>query len=453
MKETCFRAVIDDMQCTDCENTIEDAVLALPGIQKVKADFSKELVSVNFDNTVISTETICAAINKAGYHCKALSQKKAHSFFKRFVFIFLAACGITLLLQLETLISIDLSTEDLFENFSYGLLFLVGVFTSFHCIGMCGGFVIGYSSAAETSKLRALFKHLSYGFGKILSYSFFGAIFGLFGQFITITLGMRTLAAGLAGGFLILYGLSMQETFAPLRRLHIRFPKMFTRFLSSKKRELSSPLLIGLLNGLMIACGPLQAMYIFAAGTGSALQGAKILAVFALGTLPVMFIFGMLTSLITANTTRTLLKLSSLIIIALGAIMLNRSLLLSGSGYDFKTLSSKATLQLEKYLPRQAKMTHYGSLQQQGYQVAYMEVSGAYYLPDEFIIKKDVPLKWIIDVKQLTPCNKGLQVPSLDIALDLQEGLQMLEFVPEQTGTINWSCHMGMMSGRFVVED
>ena len=102
------------------------------------------------------------------------------------------------------MIKIDFSSEDLIENFSYGLLFLIGVLTSFHCIGMCGVFVIGYSTHENNSKTPAYFKHLSYGVGKVLSYSFFGAIFGLFGQFITFTLGMRTLAAGLAGGFLLL---------------------------------------------------------------------------------------------------------------------------------------------------------------------------------------------------------------------------------------------------------
>src|SRR5512134_498499 len=46
-----------------------------------------------------------------------------------------------------------------------------------------------------------------------------------------------------------------------------------------------SPLVIGLLNGLMLGCGPLQAMYIMAAGTGSAQEGATMLFFFGLGTL------------------------------------------------------------------------------------------------------------------------------------------------------------------------
>lgn len=459
MKETCFRANIDNMQCADCENVIEEAVLALPGIQTVKADFSSEQVNVAFDPSVISGETICAAIKKVGYNCKAFKQKKTQGFLKRFGIVMLALCGIAALLQLESLFSVDVSTEDLLENFSYGLLFLVGVFTSFHCIGMCGGFVIGYCTDTRASGSPSILRHLSYGVGKILSYSFFGAIFGLFGQFITITLGMKTLAAGLAGSFLIIYGLSMLETFAPLRRLHLRLPRFFTRRLSTKKRQLSSPLAIGLLNGLMIACGPLQAMYIFAAGTGSALQGAKILAVFALGTLPMMFVFGYLTSLITGTTTRRLLKLSALIIIALGATMLNRSLLMSGNGYDFKSLTHRLEMQWQTHFVHaenqaaENKVADYSSVQQQGYQVVYMEIDGDGYMPDEFVIKKGILLKWLIHVKELTPCNRQLLVPSENISLDLQEGLQMLEFMPEQTGIINWSCQMGMMSGRFQVKD
>ena len=54
--------------------------------------------------------------------------------------------------------------------------------------------------------------------------------------------------------------------------------------------------MIGLLNGLMLGCGPLQAMYVMAAGTGSPQEGATMLFFFGLGTLIPLLSFGLIAS-------------------------------------------------------------------------------------------------------------------------------------------------------------
>jgi len=104
------------------------------------------------------------------------------------------------------------------------------------------------------------------------------------------------------------------------------------RFVGKEYRKHSNPFIIGLLNGLMIICGPLQAMYVMAAGTGSWSGGAAILFFFGLGTLPLLLGFGFLTSLLSANLTPKLLKASGVIVIILGTVMLNRGLAVTGSG-------------------------------------------------------------------------------------------------------------------------
>jgi copper chaperone CopZ len=55
------------MDCHGCEVNIQDSVLELPGIKKVKADFKKEVVEVKFDDKQVSTEQIKQAIKNAGY--------------------------------------------------------------------------------------------------------------------------------------------------------------------------------------------------------------------------------------------------------------------------------------------------------------------------------------------------------------------------------------------------
>ncbi|MGR9116080.1 MAG: urease accessory protein UreH domain-containing protein [Gammaproteobacteria bacterium] len=452
MKQQHYLLSVSGMQCVDCENHIEEAVLALPGIIEAKASFTDETLSLDLDSKVISVKTVCAAVKSAGYDCSE-NRSKPTGLIKRLFLSILALSGIILLFQLDNLIHLDFSLDDVGQSANYGLLFMVGVLTSFHCIGMCGGFVISYTVADTKTATATYWNHALYGVGKIVSYSGFGALFGLIGGALTFTLGMRSLVSALAGAFLILYGLSMLEAFSALRRLHIRLPRVFNRFLAKLRLHTSNPLIFGLLNGMMIACGPLQAMYIMAAGTESPVQGAKLLAVFALGTLPVMTAFGTFASMISANATRYFIKISGFIIILLGAVMLNRSMMIAGTGYDVNSLMSRVSQEFKAhFMTWQHDHADAVAHIQEGYQIIYMEAEQKAYIPDEFTLRYGVPVKWIINVKVLSNCNKKIIVPSLDMTIGLKPGLQVVEFTPRQVGAISWSCHMGMIPGTFIVK-
>lgn len=442
-----YHLTISDIQCVDCENNIEEAILALPGIIRVSASFTDESVRLELDTDVISIKTVCAAIKKAGYTC-GKPKKKAAGLGKRVLLILLAVIGILLLLQLNSIIPAELSLQNIGEKGNYGLLFVVGMLTSFHCVGMCGGFVLSYTVARS----HAFLNHLSYGLGKTLSYAAFGALFGFLGGAISFTLGLRSLALIGAGVFMILYGLSMLDAFRGLRRLQIRLPRFLVHALVEKRKHLSNPLLIGLLNGLMVACGPLQAMYIMAAGTGSPMQGAALLTVFALGTLPTLFAFGYLAGMITANTTRHFLKFSALIIMLLGAVMLNRGMLIAGTGYDLNSLLTRVAQNIKTNLMSWQQVQD-RALPPLDYQVIYTEAEKQAYLPPEYMLQKNVPVKWIINVKELSTCNRQIIIPAMGMTIDLKEGLQMVEFVPKESGIISWSCSMGMIPGTFIVKD
>jgi len=51
----------------------------------------------------------------------------------------------------------------------------------------------------------------------------------------------------------------------------------------------------------------------------------------------------------------------------------------------------------------------------------------------------------------LNGCNKGIVVPRLDLKITVQAGVQTVEFTPQETGVVPWSCWMGMITGSFVV--
>jgi plastocyanin domain-containing protein len=87
------------------------------------------------------------------------------------------------------------------------------------------------------------------------------------------------------------------------------------------------------------------------------------------------------------------------------------------------------------------------------YQEIKMQVTRSGYSPDKFVIEKGVPVKWIIDGKELTGCNNAIQVPDLNLEFEIKEGLQTIEFTPTKEGVVSWSCWMGMIPGVFIVKD
>jgi sulfite exporter TauE/SafE/copper chaperone CopZ len=439
---------IGGMHCRGCAVAIEEAVAGLPGVRAAKADYEAGQLQVTFDLARISPDRIAEAVTARGYDCSPLDTGDSRTR------TWVRALGVSMgIAALGWLLAEGDSLADRFHlprferGMSYGLLFLVGLFTGLHCIGMCGGFVVGYTARAATAgRYGLILPHVLYGLGKTLSYTLMGGAFGLLGSFVAFTPEIRGYAAAAAGVFLVLFGINMLDWFPALHRIGLRMPRSLARFVGSEARRRKSPFILGLLNGLMIACGPLQALYVMAAGTGSFREGAQLLLVFGLGTLPLMFGFGLLAGTVSGRVTHRLLKASALLVVALGLIMLNRGLVLTGSGRDFRSLATLAAVhwhQLEeRFAPRLVE----------GRQVIRMTVTAEGYQPNRFVLKEGVPVRWIIEGQALNACNHRIVVPALGLEIEIKPGANSVEFTPQRPGVIPWSCSMGMLQGAFVVE-
>jgi sulfite exporter TauE/SafE/copper chaperone CopZ len=439
---------IGDLHCQGCETIVEQAVTRLPGVEKAKADYDAGTLDVTFDPAQTDPAPIAAAVEAAGYSCSPQRPARSPSnILGRLLLVLLALAGIVGLLAGGGSLAERFQLPHLEHEMSYGLLFLVGLFTGFHCVGMCGGFVLGYATRSAAASGRTQWPtHLLYGLGKTLSYTLIGGGFGLLGSVIAFTPQNRGYAAIAAGAFLILFGINMLDWFPGLRRFGLRMPRFLVRCVSAESQKHSGPFSIGLLNGLMIACGPLQAMYVMAAGTGGFLEGARMLLAFGLGTLPVMLVFGMLAGAVSSRISHGLLKASALLVAALGLIMLNRGLLLAGTGYDFRSLAALAERRLETLQATSAES------REDGRQTIRMEVDGQGYHPNRFILKQGVPVEWTVVGQEITQCNRRIMVPALDLEFEVRPGESVIEFTPERAGVIGWSCWMGMLHGAFVVE-
>lgn len=444
MRQVSFRA--EGMHCTSCEKVIELALSKLSGVEKVRSNFASQVVQVSFDPTRASLAEIFDIVESKGYRCALIDRvTQRKELFNRALGLLLGIAGILLILYGGSRFVDRLPLPDLNVQPSYWAVLVVGLIAGFHCVGMCGGFVLSYTAKGAQQGIQTYWLHLQYALGKLLSYTLLGAGFGLLGAIVSFTPTLRGIAAILAGGFLIIYGFNMLHVFSVVR-VGFTMPRFLSRFVREETHRTTQPFVIGLLNGLMIACGPLQAMYVMAAGTGDALEGGKLLFIFGIGTLPLMFGFGFLASLVSHRLTHKILNASGLLVISLGLIMLNRGLAMTGTGYDFNTLLQRA--EVSDSVPQAS-----GSQAKQDEQVIHMQVLASGYEPSHFVLKRGVPVRWIIEGKELTGCNRVILVPKLNLEIELKPGTQMIEFTPQEPGPIPWSCWMGMIHGRFEVVD
>ena len=400
---------IKGMTCNSCEKIIAKRLKELKGIHYFSIDYATSKLKLEYDNQKISLNEIERVIEGKGYAFDSNDKDSA----KKPLGLIFSGIGLLLVIYFAWTFYGAIELPTIGQGMGYGLLFIVGLLTGFHCIGMCGGFVVSYTAKGAKEGKKPASLHLSYGVGKTLSYTIVGGLFGLFGGIIAFTPKMRGFAGIFAGLFLIIFGLKMLNIFPSLRKIGFRTPKFISKFVGIERRKHSNPLVIGLLNGLMIACGPLQAIYIMAAGTGSMVEGAKLLFVFGLGTLPVLLGFGYITSIISRKSTHKILKASAYIVIILGLIMINRGLSLTGSGYDWNTLTSGISV---------AAAGDSAIEMENGFQIIRMEVNRYGWSPDKFVLQKNIPTKWIIEGKEINGCNNAIQVPKLGLNFGIKQG-------------------------------
>ena len=351
------------------------------------------------------------------------------------------ALGLYAILNFGALLGGHFETPSSQEPLSFALLFIAGTLTGFHCAGMCGSLVVGYTVQMATHGHTHASIHLLYGLGKTLSYVFFGALFGTLGGFITFTPSIRGWVGLTAGVFLILYGLSTLHLFPALNRFGFRPPAFFMRWLGQTYKKQTGPFFIGLLNGLMVICGPLQAMYIMAAGTGSPLEGAKMLLAFGLGTLPLMMGFGFLTSQFSRQLAPKLVRASGVIVILLGLIMLNRGYSLLRLGVDQHDMSQMYAS--SHSTPSESPEIVVTELQ------TMIHAEGP--VAATFKLKAHSTIDWTLDLMTVSACGSKIKLSQEAKPRTLKPGENLLSFKTQGAGSIEWKCENSKTQGRFEV--
>lgn len=176
------------------------------------------------------------------------------------------------------------------------LILISGLLGSAHCVGMCGGFVVTIGASSPTPSAN-VFRQFAYGSGRVFTYSFLGAVGGFLGLRLTESIPavarVQAILAIVAGLLLMVQGIL--ATGLVTRRIggnssaSCLGSSLLGPMLQAPGNR--AAFLAGLFTGFL-PCGLVYAFLSLAVSTAQVPLGMAIMAVFGLGTVPLMVVVG-----------------------------------------------------------------------------------------------------------------------------------------------------------------
>lgn len=456
------------MTCSSCEVIIERKLKNVPGVEKVKASKSKDSVELECSDQV-QVSDLQAAVKDHGYTLslqKSADQSRNQSRdqsgyqsrdqnsipqnwfskhkerFSEIGAVLVLIIGAYFLLKQLDFLPKNLVVTD---NMGYGFIFILGLVAALStCLAVAGGLLLSISAKFNeknpTASSRQKFKpHIFFNVGRVISYTLLGGAIGALGSVLTLSSTTSGIVTIIASALMIVMGLQLLGVFPWLNKIQIKMPKFIAHKVYDAEGGHSSkiaPFLFGA-STFFLPCGFTQALQLYVLGKGSFVVGALTMLAFSIGTLPSLMSIGAFSSFTKGNLQRYFTTFAAVLVIILGAANLAPGFNLTGavialpsagipdvpSGIDIPLVDGK--------------------------QVINMAVNGFDYSPDTFTLKKGVPVQWNIDGQGARGCAKIISVPALGIMEQLSSGVKTVEFTPQKTGKIKFSCGMGMAGPGF----
>lgn len=177
------------MICPQCEDEIARKITHRRGILTCRASYRKSCVLAEYDPDIISADEIKAALSDIGYPVGSGKSGLISDMIG-------AASVIVLYFALPWLTGL-VNVPQAESGAGFGVLFVIGLLSGVHCIGMCGGIMLTQKNA------------VAYNAGRLLSYTALGAMFGALGTVITYDAQFKSMLFTICGGLVVIIGLMM----------------------------------------------------------------------------------------------------------------------------------------------------------------------------------------------------------------------------------------------------
>jgi uncharacterized protein len=325
------------------------------------------------------------------------------------------------------------------------LAFLTGLTTGgFSCLAVQGGLLM--SAIPSTGQNRRWALVASFLAAKLISYTIVGFVLGLIGS-------VFTLSPKLMGSIQILVGLFMLATAARILDIHpvfryfvIQPPRFVYRFIKNKSRDATwlTPFFMGILT-IFLPCGITQATMTVAVASGNPLTGAAIMFAFILGTSPVFFVLG--ASFVELLNHKAFVYVAAAVVAIFAVLSINGGLALTGSFYTLQNFYRAATTDFSAPANENTTVAVVNGVQE-----VTIDGSNRGYSASATTLKKGIPVRLTLKTDNTQGCSRAFTIPDYNIYKVLQEtGQETIEFTPQTTGRLVYSCSMGMYTGTFTV--
>ena len=219
---------------------------------------------------------------------------------------------------------------------------LLGFLGSLHCIGMCGPIAFMLPVDHKNSSKKVAQVGL-YHIGRIISYSIIGLIFGLLGKSIYIFGLQQQLSIAIGALMIILVLLPNRITgklkiAQPIYRSISKVKSMLGAAL--KKKTPDTFLTIGFLNGFL-PCGLVYMAVFGAIAMGDTLNSVFYMALFGMGTIPLMTSAVYLGKFLNHNIKHKIQKAIPVVVVIIGVLFILR-----GLGLDIPYISPSPVVEM-----------------------------------------------------------------------------------------------------------
>ena len=465
------------MTCINCKKAIENGLGNITGVESVSVNYKTGKCEITIDTGLVGWKDIFNAIENLGYTVGNNKKTDLINIVSIVVIIvslyyFLEQTGLLNLLNFEKVAD---------STMGFGMLFVIGLMTSVHCIAMCGGINVS-QCLSENKKFSGLYP-VMYNLGRVVSYTVIGFVLGFAGMLFGTgeNLGVSSIIQGLiksfAGIYMVIMGVNMLGFVPQIKRLTFHLPNFIGKF----RVKNSKPFVVGLLNGFM-PCGPLQSIQLVALATGNPFTGGLSMFAFSLGTVPLMLGLGSLVSVLGKRFTDRMMTVGAVLVTVMGLAMVSQGASLTGmiksenlmvivvmlafmciveninfNKRQVKTVSLTIILFIGIFTSRFMAINYVSENDESSYhmengvQVVESQLASGKY--PSIKVKKDVPVRWIINAPDgsINGCNYKIYINSYGIEHTFQKGENIIEFTPTKSESIGYSCWMGMIKGNINV--
>jgi len=442
MQKTTYK--VQGMHCGSCELLIEEKLIALPGVKQAKASTPKGEVELIGESNLPSEKQVNDILKEMGYSCQIGGNPPEPESNNQEKITSIAIAGLVfaiflLLNQLGFSSLVNVSSSSALPAF-----FLFGLLAGFStCAALTGGIVLSMSQSWQG---KSMTPHLLFNLGRLGAYGVLGALLGIVGNQLQMSPLFNALLVIGVSVFMILNGLKMFGVKA-LSGFQIGLPKSLTKNAMNQRM----PLIMGALT-ILLPCGFTITTESLALISKNPVQGALIMALFALGTAPGLLAIGY-SSVKMGNSSNAVVfsKVAGALVLMFALFNINNQLNVLGvtvpAGININT-GANGQVQSTAAVEGLAPVVN-------GKQLLKMNASSTGYTPNKFVVKAGVPVHWEITDTGTSGCTNAIISNSLfEGSIPLTNGqVSVKEFTPTKAGKFRFSCWMGMVSGVIEVVD